>query len=200
MTEVLMVGVVADTHIPDRALEMHPLVLETLRKERVSLILHAGDISSPQGLVELEQIAPVQAVRGNRDLFFWPVLPLVRRLEINGVVVALMHGHGGWINYLRDKMVYLREGYRLNRYIPKLLNIIPEARVVVFGHTHTAENLMVKGRLIFNPGSANFGSRRGGSPSIGLLRIYPGSQVEGEIIPLLGYRLVQGRWQKETQP
>src|SRR5512140_1331262 len=100
---VFVAGVVADTHIPDRAPGMHPQVSTALRQAGVSLILHAGDICTPRGLDELRKIAPVEAVRGNRDWSFIPALPLVRRLELGGVVVALMHGHGGFLNYLRDK-------------------------------------------------------------------------------------------------
>lgn len=144
----------------------------------------------------LGRVAPVEAVRGNRDWFQLGSLPLVKRIELNGVVIALMHGHGGFINYLRDKAVYMREGYRLERYIPKLLDVIPDAKVVVFGHTHRSESMRIDGKLLFNPGSVNFGFGRSTPPSFGLLIILPDQSVDARIMPLKGYRLVSGEWQK----
>ena len=41
-------------------------------------ILHGGDISSPGILKQLEQIAPVKAVRGNNDKEWAEGLPLCR--------------------------------------------------------------------------------------------------------------------------
>jgi hypothetical protein len=196
LERTITIGVVADSHIPDRARRLHPLAVSSLQAAGVELILHAGDISGPDVLQELGRIAPVEAVRGNRDWLYHGSLPLVKRLEIGGVVVALTHGHGGFVNYLRDKAVYLREGYNLDRLIPKLMNLVADAGVVVFGHTHRAEKMRIADRLLFNPGSVNFGFRRSSYPSYGLIRILPGGQVEAEIVPLNGYRLVGGSWEK----
>ncbi len=64
---VTKLGVVADTHVPDKAKTLNPQVLAILRQAEVSAILHAGDISSPGVLTALGEIAPVYAVLGNRD-------------------------------------------------------------------------------------------------------------------------------------
>ncbi len=152
---LLTVGVVSDTHIPDRVDRIHPQIISTFQAAQVDQILHAGDISIPAVLAELEQVAPVLAVRGNRDLIFDRSLPKLRLIELAGVKVALMHGHGGWINYFKDKLVYFREGYQLERYLPKIFNAAPEARVYIFGHTHFPENFWREGKLFFNPGSAS---------------------------------------------
>jgi putative phosphoesterase len=192
---VLTVGVVADTHIPDRVRMMHPCVISSLAQANVNLILHAGDISSHGVLEELGRVAPVQAVRGNRDWLFVKTLPLILNLELAGVPLALMHGHGGMLNYLVDKYLYLRDGYDFARYQKKLVKSAAQAKVIVFGHTHRSVNTIIDGRLLFNPGSANFGNNREILPSIGLLRFFVGGEVRGEILKLSGFRLKDGVWQ-----
>jgi putative phosphoesterase len=191
---LLTVGVISDTHIPDRVDRIHPQILPAFRAAHVDQILHAGDISVPSVLAELEQVAPVLAVRGNRDLIFDRSLPNLRVLELAGVKVALMHGHGGWINYFRDKMVYLHSGYQLDRYIPKILNTAPGARVYIFGHTHFPENFWQDGKLIFNPGAAGSSISRNLAPSVGILRFYAGGNVEGEIIEMTGLKIAHHQW------
>jgi putative phosphoesterase len=193
---LLTVGVISDTHIPDRVDRVNPEILEGLRAAGVSRIFHAGDISMPFVLAEMEQIAPVDAVRGNRDLVFGNSLPVVKVIELAGVRVAIMHGHGGWKNYFLDKLIYLQHGYILDRYLPVLLNTVPDTDVVIFGHTHYPENLRFAGRLVFNPGSASSSISRQLFPSYGLLRIYAGGKVEGEIIQVKKYRIKNHKWEK----
>jgi len=175
---VLTIGVVSDTHIPDRTRWLHPELVPALRQARVSAILHGGDISVPRVLETLQEVAPVTAVRGNRDWAFAGQLPWEQRLEFGGVPVALVHGHGTWSRYLWDKLQFMTSGYDLRRY-QRTWRSLTEARVIIFGHTHRAENHWQDGRLWFNPGSAC--SR--GYPSFGLLRFSAG-QVSGEIVRL----------------
>jgi putative phosphoesterase len=191
---LLTVGVVADTHIPDRVRALHPELLARLRAAGVARILHAGDISSARVLDALRAAAPVTAVRGNRDLL-QPGLAMIERLELGGVPVALMHGHTGWLPYLWDKWQFYRHGYKLERYRDQLVADAGHARVAVFGHTHHPVVTWYRGVLLFNPGSASFGPRRGLPPSLGLLRIYPGGQVAGEILTLRGYTIKQRNWE-----
>jgi hypothetical protein len=194
-TPLLTVGVIADTHIPDRARALHPQIIPLLEETKVNLILHAGDISGHGVLEELERVAPVKAVRGNRDWLFLNTLPLVLELNLANVPVVLMHGHGGFLNYLRDKYLYMRDGYDFSRYQKKLVKLVPEARVIVFGHTHRIENVVIDGQLWFNPGSASIGFRLGASPSIGVLRFYERGEVKGDVIGLNGFRLQKGTWE-----
>lgn len=189
-----VLGVIADTHVPDRLAGLHPALLPTLRAAGVQQILHAGDISTPSVLKELSQVAPVTAVRGNRDLIFFPALPWVQRLEVAGVKIALMHGHLSWSNYLRDKLHYFAVGYHLERYESKILQVWPEADVCIFGHTHRREVIWVGQRLLLNPGPAGIGIHKT-SPSLAILRIYPEKQVEVEVIVLDGAHLNGRRWE-----
>jgi putative phosphoesterase len=197
---LLTVGVISDTHIPDRVDRIHPQIVSIFREAHVEQILHAGDISIPSVLTELGQVAPVLAVRGNRDLIFDSSLPNLRLIELAGVKVALMHGHGGWINYFRDKLVYFRSGYQIERYIPKLIDAAAGARVIIFGHTHFPENLWRDGKLLFNPGSASSSISRKLGPSVGILRFYTGGTVESEIIKMAGLKIEYHQWVEDKTP
>ncbi len=184
---LVTLGVISDTHVPDRARRLHPRVMPLFQEAGVTAILHAGDISTPAVLAELGRVAPVTAVLGNRDWLLRGSLPMQARLEFAGVQVVLAHGHGGWSRYLFDKFQYLLRGYRAERYQRPLLKAYPGARVIVYGHTHRPANLWVAGRLLFNPGAAGVISLPGWkSPTVGLLRIFPGGEVAGEIVRLDG--------------
>jgi hypothetical protein len=58
----------------------------------------------------------------------------------------------------------------------------PDARVVVFGHSHIPVNEDLDGLLLFNPGSPTW-PRRAPFPSMGILWIADG-EVEGEVFPV----------------
>ena len=61
----MLIGLISDTHIPDRAKEIPEKVFEAFSE--VDLIMHAGDLTSPKVIDDLEQIAPVMAIQGNMD-------------------------------------------------------------------------------------------------------------------------------------
>lgn len=183
-SEEITVGVVADTHIPDRRRVLDAHLLAALRDARVDAILHAGDVSVPSVLTQLGQVAPVYAVRGNRDWVALRHLPVLRQITFGPVLIGLVHGHGRPWRYIVDRIAYLMAGYRLEMFAPRLLSAFPEARVVVFGHTHRAVNAWVNGKLLFNPGSPHFPDEKDALPSYGLLHILPGGEVNGEILTL----------------
>lgn len=175
-----VLGLLADTHIPDRAEALHPAILPIFRDARVTAILHAGDVSVAPVIHELETVAPVYAVLGNRDIYHLRHLPMSRLLHFDGVPVGLVHGQGSVWFYLYEKIHVLTIGYRLEFYLPYLFRTLPRARVIVFGHSHMPMIRWVKGTLIVNPGSASCPNREH-LPSIGLLRL-EGGQVEAELV------------------
>ncbi|HKW66830.1 MAG TPA: metallophosphoesterase family protein [Terriglobales bacterium] len=149
------IGVISDTH-------------GLLRPEAVAAlqgsdyIIHAGDVGDPAILTELAAIAPVTAVRGNVDREEWSRdLPETNVVEVASVAIYVLHDVGR-------------------------LDLNPRAArfaAVIFGHSHRPSQEMRNGVLFFNPGAA--GPRRFTLPvTVGRLRI-SGSQVSGEIIPLL---------------
>ncbi|OGO28309.1 MAG: hypothetical protein A2W33_03200 [Chloroflexi bacterium RBG_16_52_11] len=180
------IGVLADTHIPDRRRSLQPQVHAIFQSAGVAAILHAGDVSTPSVLAQLAEIAPVYAVRGNRDWVALRHLPATCHLNIAGVEIGLTHGHGLPLNYVIDRMNYLVRGYRLELFEPRLLAAFPRARVIVFGHTHRPLNFWADGVLLFNPGSPHFPDRKDIAPSVGILHISSGGEVRGEICALQG--------------
>lgn len=194
----MIIGVIADTHIPDRAATLHPGVLEIFKERKVGLILHAGDLCNRDVLIELEEIAEVKAVRGNRDFLIKPQLPMVQHLDISGIKILLAHGHANLRHYLIDKVDHSLLGYRLGRYENYFTENHPQYQVYVFGHSHAAENRWMNGRLFFNPGSASVAWRKDLPPSIGILEIRSGGQIKSEIIPLRGWTLHRRSWSTEA--
>lgn len=125
--------VLADTHIPRRAKALPESLLPYL--EKADFILHAGDLMDPALLGTLAAYAPAKAVQGNLD----PPkagLPETLELELDGVRVAMIHDSGP------------KKGRR-NR----MRRRFPEARVVVFGHSHIPWLEDEDGVLLLNPGS-----------------------------------------------
>ncbi len=179
-----VLGVIADTHIPDRRQELHPEILPFFQNSGVDAILHAGDVSVPGVLEALRQVAPVYAVRGNRDWWRLGHLPFFLNLTFEGVSIILTHGHGRWWEYLIGKVYYLLHGVQPERFKRSLVQTYPEARVIIFGHMHIPMNDWTNEQLVFNPGTACCPDIKRLPPSVGLLHIQSGGDVRGEIVYL----------------
>ena len=180
---MLTLGIIGDTHIPDRARTVPPVVFDIFRQADVAAILHAGDISIPKVLRQLEEIAPVHAVRGNRD-WLVPRIPMHLRLEFEGISIGLTHGHGSLGGYILDKLNFVLFGPRKFSYVEnKVKRIFPDTDVVVFGHNHRPVNRWDDNQLVFSPGSPTRPNRylRNPSQTVGLLHI-DGKTVRGEMI------------------
>lgn len=193
---VRRIGVIADTHIPDRVRSLHPDLLPGLRAAQVDLLLHLGDICVPSVLTELEQLAPVIAVRGNRDWAFAGILPWVRTFSVNGMRIAMQHGMGSFWHYWWDKLKFETVGYRFPRYKRLLLRTTPGNDIMIFGHTHHPVSLRENGVLFFNPGSACRTPSTFPPPSFGLLHLDGQGGVEGQIIELSRLTVAAGNWEK----
>jgi putative phosphoesterase len=151
----MRIGVVADTHCPEFLPELPAALLERL--EGVEMILHAGDVGGVGGEVvlrQLEEIAPVVAVRGDHDAALTG-LPLRTELTIAGRRIGLIHGNRTrlieepvtfWGTITLGSM-WLRPGQQ-----GWLRRQFPAADVIVYGHTHAAAAERVDGALLLNPG------------------------------------------------
>jgi uncharacterized protein len=142
-------GVISDTHGL-----LRPEAEEALRGS--DMILHAGDVGSPDVLRGLSALAPVLAVRGNNDRGPWAAdLPLRESLELGGASIYMLHD--------------IAE-----------LDLDPRAAgfsVVIAGHSHQPRCEERDGVLYFNPGSA--GPRRFRLPvSVGKILV-DGRRVTG---------------------
>jgi len=160
-------GIITDTHIPQRIEALPPRVFEVFRG--ADRILHAGDINSRRVLDQLAEIAPVNAVAGNADLFKHG-LPLTCTIEVEGRRIGLVHGHGGWSRYLRSK-VRDRFGYDEEHYLKIVQRSFGPVDAIVFGHTHRFYQDERSGILLFNPGpiAPDFYNTPG--PQVGLLHV-----------------------------
>lgn len=151
----MRIGVIADTHIPNRAREIPPAVQEAFLG--TDLILHAGDLVVAVVLERLRQIAPVVAVSGNNDPEPLALsLGLTRELVLQGYRIGLTHGHVG----------------RGSSTVERALSHFPGFDCVIFGHSHIAYLQQHGPTLAFNPGSAT-DRRRSPQCSYGLLHITP---------------------------
>ena len=187
-------GLVSDTHVPDRVSQLHPELLSGLRSAGLDLLVHLGDICEQRVLNELAAVAPLVAVRGNRDWAFLDQLPLTLETHIHGKRCLFMHGHGNARRYIIDKMHHALEGYRLSRYLNAFRKFIPEMDVIAFGHTHIPESRHLKGCLIFNPGSASVPGKREQKPGFGVIEISRDGRISAEQVPLSGYQLRNRQW------
>lgn len=163
----MRVAVLADTHTraSSRALPQGAWAYV----ETADHILHAGDVTDPALLDELAACAPLTAVLGNCDGSDVKARGVPERceVELGGVRIALVHDAGPATGR-RDR---LRAWF-------------PEARVVVFGHSHLPLVEDDGGLLLLNPGSPTW-PRRAPWPSMGMLWIDPASgAVEGEVFPV----------------
>lgn len=125
------------------------------------LIIHAGDIGSPEVLNALERIAPVLAIKGNNDRKAWArQLPDVFSVEINMIALHVIHN----VNELKPKPT------------------LEKFQVVVSGHSHKPGVATRAGVLFINPGSA--GPRRFKLPvSVALLKIQR-DRVQARIVEI----------------
>lgn len=150
----MRIGVISDTHGL-----LRPQALAALAGSE--LILHAGDIGSPEVLSTLQALAPVVAVRGNNDTAPWAqALPETRVVEAGGLRFYLLHDL-------------------------KTLALDPVTAgfaAVISGHSHKPLEERRAGVLYLNPGSA--GPRRFQLPiSLARLQLHDG-QVHAELLHL----------------
>jgi putative phosphoesterase len=189
-----IIGVVSDTHVPDRVTNLHPGLLPGLKNAGVQLILHGGDICTEPVIEQLKSVAPVIAVQGNRDFLFNRKKNQSRmQTNIHGINIGLMHGHGGFWRYIYEKFEMLFQGYRFANYHRLAIKNFPDADIIIYGHTHFPENRLVNGKLIFNPGSAGLGGWRHPA-SYGLITICPDRTYAGQILGLGGAKRINGNW------
>lgn len=132
----MRLGILSDTHG-----YFHPELPATLAG--VDLILHAGDVGTPDVLDRLEAIAPVRAVYGNVD--GTPVrhrAPEHQRLRVDGVRIWMTHIGG-------------RPGRWAKGIGPALREERPD--MFICGHSHILRIERIKslgGLLYLNPGAA----------------------------------------------
>ena len=148
-----VIGVISDTHGL-----LRPEIPKIFKN--VDLILHAGDIGSPEILQALRKIAPTVSVRGNNDLGEWAKrVPHLKTVQVEDVSILILHD----IKELPDRRKH-------------------QFQVVISGHSHRPSIERSDGILFLNPGSA--GPRRFSLPvSVARLKI-DGSRAGARLVEI----------------
>ncbi|MDZ4170530.1 MAG: metallophosphoesterase [Methanobacteriaceae archaeon] len=160
----MLIGVISDTHIPERALEIPSNVFDIF--EDVEMIFHTGDLTSLDVKKSLEKIAPVYCVQGNMDRYNGLKFPRSKVVEIEGVKIGLNHGE-----------VYPRGDTQQLKYIALEIGV----KILITGHTHQAFIKELGDILLLNPGSPTV--PRLTDPTVMLLDVKKG-QTNSEIIKI----------------
>jgi putative phosphoesterase len=154
---VVLVAVIADTHLPRGARRLPAACVEAL--ERADLALHGGDVVSAEVLAEIGRFGPLEAVCGNMDgAALHATLPEERVVEVERVRIGMVH----------------IPGPRAGR-AERLVRRFPGCDAIVYAHTHIPEVTRHEGVWILNPGSP---TERRTAPTHTMLLL----RVEGETI------------------
>ena len=132
----MVIAVISDTHLPRGRRRLPDACVERIRA--ADLLLHAGDIATPEILRTFEAIGPpVRAVHGNVDTAeLRERLPEALTVDADGARIAMVHDAGP-----------------ANGRLPRMRRRFPEADAVVFGHSHIPLHEEADDFQIFNPGS-----------------------------------------------
>lgn len=163
----MIIAVLSDTHIPERSKALPEYLTPFLKG--VNCILHAGDVTEWWVLEELSQFAPVYAVSGNMDApYVHTRLPAKRVVELEGVRIGLVHGHGSPEEAERMALTSFTD---------------ENVQVIVYGHSHRPLLMWRREFLLMNPGSP---TDRVFSPclTLGRLEVVSGRVIRGEIVRL----------------
>ena len=157
-SETLRIAIISDTHG-----QIDENIANVIKG--CDRVIHAGDICGAHVLEKLRELCPeVSAVAGNNDASgLWPVeqthvvvaLPQQMEIQLPGGTIAVEHGH--------------RHGMHTPCH-ESLRHSHPEARVIVYGHTHSMVVDDEQTPLVVNPGAAGHTRTRGG-PSCLVLSI-----------------------------
>lgn len=151
MEQQVTVAIISDTHA-----FLHDEIDTIIRQ--CDIAIHAGDICNADILKAMRpKTGKVIAVTGNNDhQRGWPahqadqvkLLPRVASLQLPGGLVKIEHGH------VHDMHCPEHEDLR---------NAHPEARLIVYGHTHRKVIDDFRIPWVINPGAAGATRTRGGA-------------------------------------
>ena len=128
---VLKIGILSDTHGA-----VHPQIVELIND--CDFALHAGDIVDIEVLQKLNPKQEVFAVRGNND-YHITHLEDVEVLSLPGGKIVIEHGHRH--GHYEPCHESLRKSY-------------PDAKAIIYGHTHRQVVDKTKTPWVINPGAA----------------------------------------------
>lgn len=139
----IKIGILSDTHG-----FVHPSIISLI--SQCDVTIHAGDIINEKTLLTLKPKQLLIAIQGNNDAHLTQ-LKKVEKLNFPGGLIVVDHGHThGRKHPCHDS----------------LKNTYPDAKVIIYGHTH--KQLIEQGSIpwIINPGAAGEVRNHGGSKCI----------------------------------
>jgi len=161
----MKIGIISDTH--DNLPQIKKAV-DIFNREKVEMVLHAGDFVSPFTFLEFKNLScPLKGVFGNNDgdkLYLQEkfkgigeIYPVPYNTEINHKNIIMLHKE-------------------------KLIDALAESQkydVIIYGHTHRIDLRKIGKTLIINPGEC--GGWLTGKSTIALLDL---KSLEAKIIDL----------------
>ncbi|GBD98301.1 phosphodiesterase [bacterium BMS3Abin07] len=158
-----MIGVISDTH--DNMDNIRKSV-EIFNKKGVSLVVHAGDFTSPFSLVPYSKLkAEFVGIFGNNDGDL---------LLLNDRSGGRIHKQPYHFEFRKKKIVVMHE-----HYLTEALADSGHYDIIIFGHTHKALVKKKNNTLIVNPGEA--GHWLYGKATVGVIDT---DKMDAEIIAL----------------
>ena len=153
----MKIAVFSDTHGATARM------LRAARELCPDALVHLGDYERDADCLEKElPEIPLYRVCGNCDVS--PQAPQEQVVTFGGVRALLCHGHRYAVDWGRlDSLVYAAQEKGCS--------------LVLYGHTHRAENAEIGGVKLVNPGTAGLGAAR----SFALVEIFAGGGVAAEI-------------------
>ena len=176
-------AVLADTHVNDRVPALTPQLIDAIGGAAPEAIFLAGDLSKPEVMTTLAQVAPVYAVQGNQDWLRGFRLPKELWFEVNNVHILLTHGHVNMALYMLNYLRLLLTGQkmRLRSIEQRLAKRYPQANLVIYGHTHFQVYHQLGQQWFLNPGAAYPHKLNGHHIEYALLKISAQGEIHVEL-------------------
>ncbi|NPA22053.1 MAG: YfcE family phosphodiesterase [Candidatus Micrarchaeota archaeon] len=165
--------VAGDFHVPDRAPDIKPWILDLIKEEKPDYFLITGDLTDGSVLKYFPKDR-TYVVQGNVDQNNYPLLI---ELKFGPYDMVLTHSHKVMPRGDKEQLAAIANVLRAN--------------VLIYGHTHKRKIEEYKGVLLLNPGTA------AGAVS-GALTPNPSSVMILEIGPPMKVKLyTEGKLEKE---
>lgn len=142
----MRIGIISDTHDDMHAIET---AVGIFNREKVSYVIHAGDITSPFTFEIFKQLnCSFTGIFGNND---------GDKLLLRDKAEGNLHNQPHTLLLHNKKIVVMHE--------PDVVHALSESGhfdIVIYGHTHRPDTTIMKNTLVVNPGKAAR-LQRGGS-------------------------------------
>ena len=153
----MLIGIVSDTH---NNLKNIDKIISLFNKEKVSLVIHTGDIANASSLEKFTELnSKLIGVYGNNDRNEVGIKEIAKKNNF------LFQEPPKTLTLCDKKLVIFHEPDAIDDFL--LQN--KDTDVVIHGHTHRYRNEDKDGILIFNPGEC--AGMRKGSNAVGVLNL-----------------------------